>query len=217
MPCKCPPRHHLLFANFRSQNSILNADRWEISSIRCQELIEQFEKMIFLIISNDERGVPALIWRWIARKKKTPSPLVAPCRRWTIKGAFMPHEWQNVWRSDDKGPPERQSIAVSRSLTDIAGERIYCAVNNGAAWQLIAPAYLHSVVSDPSLCYPERYNGNRICSLSRESTASPSALPQKKDISCSKVTSRRAILSECSLSSVRFFLILCKNFVSVKS
>lgn len=32
----------------------------------------------------------------------------------------------------DKGPPERQSIAVSRSLTDAVGERIYCAVNNGA-------------------------------------------------------------------------------------
>jgi len=33
----------------------------------------------------------------------------------------------------DKGDPERQPIAVSRSLTDTVEERIICAVNNGTA------------------------------------------------------------------------------------
>lgn len=69
-------------------------------------------------------------------KKKTPSH-PSHCRLLSaIRDKRRVHApWMTecvTKRREPIKPPERQSIAVSRSLTDTVGERIYCAVNNGA-------------------------------------------------------------------------------------
>lgn len=97
------------------------------------------------------------IWRWIARKETHVAPRVDSCRRRAIKGVHAPWmaECMTKRRGPIKGPRNDSRSAVSRSLTDTVGERIICAVNNGTAWQPIAPAYLLRRVDDPSLYYSE--------------------------------------------------------------